>query len=111
MMQTELPKLDGRTIFTNANSVWVRNDFKVLESFVKTNKMYYNAEVYNEPFNDGTKDKVNRWCADKTNNLIQKILDDSSSDAVSLLINAIYFKGVWTSEFKVKGIRKTNLFI
>ena len=29
MMQTELPKLDGRTIFTNANSVWVRNDFKV----------------------------------------------------------------------------------
>ena len=111
MMQTELPKLDGRTIFTNANSVWVRNDFKVLESFVKTNKMYYNAEVYNEPFNDGTKDKVNRWCADKTNNLIQKILDDSSSDAVSLLINAIYFKGVWTSEFKEKDTKDEPFYL
>ena len=111
MMQTELPKLDGRTIFTNANSVWVRNDFKVLESFVKTNKMYYNAEVYNEPLNDGTKDKVNRWCADKTNNLIQKILDDSSSDAVSLLINAIYFKGVWTSEFKEKDTKDEPFYL
>ena len=110
MMQTELPKLDGRTIFTNANSVWVRNDFKVLESFVKTNKMYYNAEVYNEPFNDGTKDKVNRWCADKTNNLIQKILDDSSSDAVSLLINAIYFKGYGLRSLR-KRIRKDEPFI
>lgn len=111
MMQTELPKLDGRTIFTNANSVWVRNDFEVLESFVKTNKMYYNAEVYNEPFDDGTKDKVNRWCADKTNNLIQKIFDDSPSDAVSLLINAIYFKGVWTSEFKEKDTKDESFYL
>lgn len=73
--------------------------------------MYYNAEVYNEPFNDGTKDKVNRWCADKTNNLIQKILDDSSSDAVSLLINAIYFKGVWTSEFKEKDTKDEPFYL
>lgn len=73
--------------------------------------MYYNAEVYNEPFDDGTKDKVNRWCADKTNNLIQKILDDSPSDAVSLLINAIYFKGVWTSEFKEKDTKDESFYL
>ena len=28
MMMTELPKLDGRTVFMNANSMWIKDDFK-----------------------------------------------------------------------------------
>lgn len=111
MMQTELPKLDGRTVFTNANSLWIKNDFKVLESFVKTNKTYYNAEVYNEPFNGETKDKVNRWCSEKTNGLIPEMLEELSPGSVSLLINAMYFKGVWTSEFKKEDTKDEPFYL
>lgn len=111
MMQTELPKLDGRTIFTNANSAWIRDDFQVFPSFVETNKTYYNAEVYNEPFTNETKDKVNRWCSDKTNGLIPEMLDELSSSTVSLLINALYFKGVWTSEFKKADTRDEPFYL
>ena len=99
MMQTELPKLDGRTIFMNANSMWIKDDFQMLEPFVKTNQTYYNAEVYNEPFNMETVDKINHWCANKTNDLIPKMLETISPNTLACLINAIYFKGVWKMEF------------
>ena len=98
MMQTELPKLDGRTVFMNANSMWIKDDFQMLEPFVKTNQTYYNAEVYNEPFNMETVDKINHWCANKTNDLIPKMLETISPNTLACLINAIYFKGVWKME-------------
>ena len=109
MMQTELPKLDGRTVFMNANSMWIKDDFQMLEPFVKTNQTYYNAEVYNEPFNMETVDKINHWCANKTNDLIPKMLETISPNTLACLINAIYFKGVWKMEFD-KGDTKDKPF-
>lgn len=44
LRQTELPKLDGRTVFMNANSMWIKDDFQMPGPFVKTNQTYYNAE-------------------------------------------------------------------
>ncbi len=100
MMQTELPKLDGRTIFTNANSLWIRNGYTLLPEFIQTNKTYYDAEVCNEPFDNSTLEKINSWCNKKTNGLIPEIINGIPDDIISYLINAIYFKGVWTNEFK-----------
>ena len=36
---------------------------------------------------------------ENTNNLIEKIIDEITPDHVMFLINAIYFKGVWTYRF------------
>ena len=76
---------------------------------VKTNQTYYNAEVYNEPFNMETVDKINHWCANKTNDLIPKMLETISPNTLACLINAIYFKGVWKMEFD-KGDTKDKPF-
>lgn len=100
MMQTELPKLDGRTIFTNANSLWIKDGYTLLPEFIQTNKTYYDAEVCNEPFDNSTLEKINGWCNKKTNGLIPDIIDRIPDNIISYLINAIYFKGVWTNEFK-----------
>ncbi len=98
-MQEELPKMDGRTIFTNANSIWVREGIPVLEDFVKVNREAYAAEVSNVPFNEATLEKINRWCADKTNDLIPEILAEIDPYSAMYLLNALYFKGLWTEKF------------
>lgn len=111
MMQTELPKLDGRTIFTNANSLWVKNGYTLLPEFIQTNKTYYDAEVCNEPFDNSTLEKINSWCNKKTNGLIPDIIDEIPGSVISYLINAIYFKGVWTNEFKKSDTRDKPFYM
>lgn len=111
MMQTELPKLDGRTIFTNANSLWVRNGFPLLPEFIQTNQTYYNAEVSNEPFDNSTLEKINSWCNQKTNGLIPEIINNIPDKAVSYLINAIYFKGLWKNEFKESDTKDETFYL
>ena len=43
--------------------------------------------------------KMNSWISDKTNGLIKNMVDKLHDNTVMLLINAIYFKGKWKSEF------------
>jgi serine protease inhibitor len=43
--------------------------------------------------------KINAWIEDKTNGLIKNMVDKLNDNAVMLLINAIYFKGKWSSQF------------
>lgn len=99
-MQTELPKLDGRTLLTNANSIWINNNYTLLPDYIQLNKTYYDAEVSNIPFDDKAAGTINQWCDEKTNGLIPTIIDHAESSAISYLLNAIYFKGMWTYEFK-----------
>jgi serpin B len=48
---------------------------------------------------------INGWVAQKTHNKIDKIIDNISSEHVMFLINAIYFKGIWQSEFDINDTR------
>ena len=43
---------------------------------------------------------INNWVKDKTNGKIEEIVDSPlDPDLVTILINAIYFKGDWKYEF------------
>lgn len=109
-MQTELPKMDGRTLFTNANSLWVKDGYTLLPDFIKTNRTYYDAEVRNEPFDAATLEAINNWCNSKTNGRIPEILDEIDGQAISYLINALYFKGQWSKEFKESDTRNESFY-
>ena len=45
-------------------------------------------------------EQVNNWCSEKTHGKIEKILGSLSQDTAMLLLNAVYFKGEWTSKFE-----------
>ena len=95
-----LKSLDKKVLLEIANAIFYREGFPVEEEFVSTNKTYYNAEVDALNFSSPVALKtINGWVANKTNDKIEKILDAISSDHVMFLINAIYFKGMWASEF------------
>jgi len=94
-----LVSVDPKVLLEIANSIWYRNDIEVLSEFIGVNQTYYDAEVNSLVFNDQAKDIINGWVADKTHDKIKEVLDFIPPDAIMYLINAIYFKGIWRSEF------------
>lgn len=101
-MQTirkELSTADTSVTIINANSIWINNRFNVRKAFTQLNKKYYQAETYNEPFDSNTISKINQWSADHTNGKITKPVQEIDDNFLSILINSIYFKGRWSSEF------------
>ena len=100
-LTSALLDLDNTTQLGIANSIWVKQGFKVYDSFVSVNKKWYDADVRELDFSSPTAtDVINKWCADKTNQRIKKVLDGIQDNARLFLINALYFKGEWTSKFK-----------
>ena len=95
---------DNTTTLGIANSIWIKEGFKVKQPFVDINKDMYDAEVRNLDFNNPKAvDIINQWCSDKTNKRITDILEYISQDARLYLINALYFKGTWVSKFDKKN--------
>ena len=102
-MLDEAPKLDKLTKVSIANTIFLNNGYQLNANFVSTAKNYYNATPETCDFNDGkTLDVINKWASDNTNNMIEKVLEigEFSPSAVSYLLNAIYFKGAWSEEYK-----------
>ncbi|QIA07317.1 serpin family protein [Draconibacterium halophilum] len=96
-----LQSLDPKVVLEIANAIYYREGFPVEDDFVSINRNYYDAEV--EALNFGSPQAVNTindWVANKTHEKIDKILENISGDHVMFLLNAIYFKGIWQSEFE-----------
>jgi serine protease inhibitor len=95
-----LQSVDPRVLLEIANSIWYDEGFNVLQAFKDINMEYYNAEVSSLNFSDpASAGNINAWVEDKTNGLIEKIIDNIPANVVMYLINAIYFKGIWKYEF------------
>ncbi|MEZ4960283.1 MAG: serpin family protein [Saprospiraceae bacterium] len=96
-----LPGLDPKTKLKLANSIWPQVDYPFLQSFIDLNTQYFNSEVKPVDFKDpAVIGQVNQWVEDNTDGLIKETLTELPPGVVMLLINAIYFKGTWKTEFK-----------
>jgi serine protease inhibitor len=92
--------VDKRVLISIANSVWTENDFEVKKAFIKILTDYYSAESGSFDIADpGAPGKMNAWIEAKTNGLIKNMINRLDDNTVMLLINAIYFKGKWKSQF------------
>ena len=100
-MLQQLPALDKKTRLTIANAIFVDDGWPLKDSYKSTVGKYYQAEVSNLNFADGAASlkAINGWCADHTNGLIPKILDEVKPDMLAYLLNALYFKSQWKNKF------------
>ena len=82
-----------------ANSIWAteKDGFTVEPAFLQTNADYYDAQIYQAPFDGDTVNLVNDWISEKTEKMIPKMLDSIPADTVMLLINALTFDAEWES--------------
>ena len=86
-----------------ANSIFSK--ITPLDSFIEKAKDY-RAQI------DKLKDEkqINDWCRDATHGLIPKIVDKISPEDLIVLINAIYFKGIWKTKFSERFTKKREFF-
>ncbi len=82
-----------------ANSIWFKDSekFKVLDSFLETNKKFYNSEIYKTDFSPKTAKDINSWVNKNTRGMIPTLVkDEDMNDALRMmLINTLYFEAEW----------------
>ena len=109
-LKSALAPADPKIQIKIANSLWARNGSTLKPEFMARNKQYFAAEIANLDFADpSAAETINSWVNKNTEGKIKKILDQIESDKFLYLINAIYFKGQWETEFK-KALTKPDVF-
>ena len=96
------PALDPLTKVMIANNIYVNQNYTLNPDFVQKAYVFYNAAPETRNFKDGkTLDVINQWASDHTEQMIKNVLNEKefNPDAVSYLLNAIYFKSAWTLKF------------
>lgn len=85
-----------------ANSIWFKDDesLTVNPDFLQANADWYDAELYQAPFDNSTLKDINNWVSDKTDGMIEDILDEIPDEAIMYLINAIAFDAEWENIYK-----------
>lgn len=91
---------EGDVQLAIANSLWGREDVTFKPTFLDTVEESFNATIntldFSNPEAIGT---INGWVNDQTQGRIPSIIDTINPEDVLFLINAIYFKGAWTTAF------------
>lgn len=90
-----------------ADSAWIEKSFPIIQNFTDTLSAYYyagarGADFVNNPVGERT--IINSWVANRTDNRIQDLLPIGSVDSSTrlVLVNAIYFSGLWAQQFNAK---------
>ena len=113
-LMESLESADGQVSLMIGNSVWMDEDFepRVFPIFTEGMSTYYDGEIFTRNFGDpGMIDDVNGWISEKTNDKIDKMISEIDPEIVMFLINAIYFKGDWTTEFDEAETREGDFFL
>jgi serpin B len=104
MLIKALQSLDEKVVFEVANAIFYADGFTVKPDFLNINKTVYDAEVTKLQFSSPSAvETINKWVADKTHDKITKIIEQLNPLDRMVLLNAIYFNGIWTNKFDEKG--------
>ncbi len=107
--RTSLPEGDGYKL-NIANSIWFKDDpdFTVNQDFLTANGTWYDADIYQAPFDASTLKSINKWVSDSTDGMIPGILDSIPKDAIMYLINGIAFDAEWSSIYREYQIHEAD---
>ncbi|XP_071592691.1 ovalbumin-related protein X-like [Heliangelus exortis] len=94
-----------------ANRLYAEKTSPILPIYLKCVKKLYRAGLEMVNFKtapDQARWLINSWVKNQTNGQIQDFLEPGSVDlnTVLVLVNAVYFKGIWKTEFKEEHTRE-----
>jgi serpin B len=112
-IQNQINKSDSKYKLSIANALWAQNDYSFLSEYTNVLQQYYGGKATNVDFKNSTEESrqiINKWVEDKTNNKIKNLFPAGSLDSMTRLVltNAIYFKGTWIKQFEKKQTRDTD---
>lgn len=102
---------DEKATVEVANSLWLRSDWTFLNSYTKLAKDGFGAEVFRRPFTPKTAAEAAAWVSRRTHGKIRKAVDELKPDDVAVLLNAVYFKGIWARPFDKKKTRDQDFHL
>lgn len=109
MLITRANHFDKATIINIADYIALNCHYQLKDGFASTMQNYYKAGVESLDFSKAsTLKRINRWCSDHTDGMIPKIIEQVDADAVSYIMNAIYFNGTWTDKFDTRQTKLEN---
>lgn len=90
----------GESSMGISNSMWIRDEensvqVEVNRNFLQVLSDYYSAQVFKEPFNGETVDKINNWVFESTDGVIKNMIDEIDERTIIYLINAVTFNAEW----------------
>ncbi len=94
-----------------ANSLWGQEGYGFLEEFTARLDTYFGAGMRRVDFAGdplGSRLAINEWAEEETNGRIEDLIPSGGIDTATTLVlsNAVYFKGLWESQFKTDSTRK-----
>jgi serine protease inhibitor len=93
----------GNILLQIANALWPHVDYPFLEAFLILTKEFYGVSItpvdYENP--EAARQQINTWVEEKTQTKIKELIPTGILDRLTrlVLVNAIYFKGNWASQF------------
>jgi len=88
-----------------ANALSMKVERQILDSYKNLIKSVYRGEFLKFSAN-----AINDWVSKQTRGHITKIVDDLKT-AVLMLVNAIYFRGVWDFQFEKDNTRDSDFYM
>lgn len=89
-----------------ANSLWPRDKYPFLKGYLDIAKNFYESDITSVDYAtdlEAARMKINSWVETETNNTIKDLIPETPQllrpETMLVLVNAIYFKGQWSSRF------------
>jgi len=98
----QLLTVDPKVTITLANALFYRLGFPIKPSFLAAMTNDFDAHIEGLNFDlPSAINTINKWASDNTSGKIPMVIDQITAETVMFLMNALYFKGDWTYQFKV----------
>ncbi|CAG5027435.1 unnamed protein product [Parnassius apollo] len=98
-----------------ANKIYVAKNYDLNDNYAAISRETFESEVKNVDFthNEETAKEINAWVEDQTNHRIKNLVDPQTltSDTRAVLVNAIYFKGMWKNPFNKMFTSDSNFHV
>lgn len=86
-----------------ANMLWPQKGYTLLEEFLALTKQYYGVLITPVDYRnaEAARQIINSWVEEKTEHKIKDLIQPGMLNTLTrlVLVNAIYFKGDWASQF------------
>jgi serpin B len=100
----------------SANSIWLENSYKILNSYLDSVSKYYDTQANNVDFinkSEQSRVTINSWVEKITKNRIKDLIPPGGVDSNTRLVltNAIYFKGKWADKFNKSDTKQADFSV
>ncbi|CAH2075171.1 unnamed protein product, partial [Iphiclides podalirius] len=98
-----------------ANKIYVANGYDLNDDYAAVSRETFQSDIKSVDFtNSGkTSEEINAWVEDQTNHRIKDLVDPGtlSGNTRAVLVNAVYFKGMWKDPFNKIFTRQSDFHV